>query len=205
MTLSTPAADGFIAKVRARHSRNRDGECDECSSGMEWGGAPWPCPTYLDTETDTERAERETAEAAEAKAARAAEHVKAYRKAASEQQSAWKRASKLFEDMDSAAAALLAEVDGDVEATAGLLGLTVEDVRRKAKLENEQELHARRAHPAWDYATTEGPRKAWDYADTPPEGDGWERNVDAGREGWERFDYTEESYWRRRKGSGGDG
>lgn len=60
-------------------------------------------------------------------------------------------------------------------------------------------LHAERRHPAWEYATTEGQRKAWDDADTPPEGEGWERNVDAGRNGWDRFDYTEESYWRRRR------
>lgn len=60
-------------------------------------------------------------------------------------------------------------------------------------------LHARFAHPAWEYATTQGQRKAWDRIDEPPEGNGWERNVDAGRpgEGWERFDYREESYWRR--------
>lgn len=37
------------------------------------------------------------------------------------------------------------------------------------------------------------PRKAWWAEDEPPEGDGWERNVDAGRNGWERFDYHEES------------
>ncbi|HEY5986431.1 MAG TPA: hypothetical protein VIV12_08655, partial [Streptosporangiaceae bacterium] len=47
---------------------------------------------------------------------------------------------------------------------------------------------------------TQGQRKAWDYGDVPPDGDGWERNTDAGRpgQGWDRFDYTEESYWRRR-------
>ncbi|MFG3488514.1 hypothetical protein [Streptomyces sp. NPDC047972] len=68
-------------------------------------------------------------------------------------------------------------------------------------------LHARRAHPDWEYATTEGPRKHWDDVNQPPLDDNgdpdptWERNLDAGRpgEGWERFNYTEESYWRRRK------
>ncbi|MFJ7990315.1 hypothetical protein [Streptomyces sp. NPDC096351] len=78
---------------------------------------------------------------------------------------------------------------------------------RAAELQglSESELHARRAHPDFEYATTEGPRKQWDYADQPPYGaDGWpdrtwEPNVDAGRDGWERFEYTEESYWRRRK------
>lgn len=59
------------------------------------------------------------------------------------------------------------------------------------------ELHARCAHPSYEYATTQGPRKSWDGYDDPPEGDGWERNADVGRDGWERFDYHEESYWRR--------
>ncbi|MFB7222370.1 hypothetical protein [Streptomyces sp. NPDC056227] len=69
----------------------------------------------------------------------------------------------------------------------------------------DAELHERCAHPDWEYRTTKGPRKQWDDADTPPsdaEGDPdptWERNVDVGRDGWERWDYTEESYWRRRK------
>ena len=61
------------------------------------------------------------------------------------------------------------------------------------------QLHARRAHPGFEYATTEGPRKQWDDTERAPEGDGWERNTDAGRDGWERLDYTEESYWRRTK------
>lgn len=71
--------------------------------------------------------------------------------------------------------------------------------------ETEQQLHARCACPGWEYATTEGPRKQWDDQDRPPsDGHGdpdpsWEVNVDAGRDGWERFDYTEEAYWRRRK------
>lgn len=61
------------------------------------------------------------------------------------------------------------------------------------------ELHARFAHPGYEYATTQGSRKAFDAINEPPEGAGWERNIDAGRpgEGWERFDYHEESYWRR--------
>ena len=64
----------------------------------------------------------------------------------------------------------------------------------------DAELHELRAHPDFEYATTTGPRKQWDLADEPPEGEGWERNVEAGipGEGWERFDYHEESYWRRR-------
>lgn len=68
----------------------------------------------------------------------------------------------------------------------------------------EQELHEHRAHPAYEYETTQGQRKAWDYSHVPPEGEGWERNVDAGNpgEGWERFDYHEESYWRRLRPEG---
>lgn len=62
---------------------------------------------------------------------------------------------------------------------------------------DERALHARSAHPDWEYATTEGPRKQWDAADVTPDGAGWVRNTDAGRGGWERFDYTEQSYWRR--------
>lgn len=68
-------------------------------------------------------------------------------------------------------------------------------------------LHAEFRHPDFEYATTRGPRKYWDEADRPPAGENadpdytWERNVDAGRpgQGWDRFDYTEESYWRRPK------
>lgn len=73
--------------------------------------------------------------------------------------------------------------------------------------EPDSVLHAQRRHPDWEYATTEGPRKQWDDINVPPRGDDgepdptWERNLDAGHpgEGWERFDYTEESYWRRLK------
>lgn len=69
--------------------------------------------------------------------------------------------------------------------------------------ETPEQLHARFAHPGWEYATTTGPRKQWDDVDVPPTGDDclpdptWERNTAAGRDGWERWDYTEESYWRR--------
>lgn len=63
----------------------------------------------------------------------------------------------------------------------------------------DSELHFRGSHPAYQYKTTEGQRKAWDDADEPPEGDGWERNTDSGRDGWDRFEFHEESYWRRLK------
>ncbi|MFH8581709.1 DUF6221 family protein [Streptomyces zaomyceticus] len=74
--------------------------------------------------------------------------------------------------------------------------------------ETDSQLHARFAHPAWEYSTTKGPRKQWADASTPPYGDDgepdttWEPNTDAGIDGWERFDYTEESYWRRRRPEG---
>ncbi|MFD5663436.1 DUF6221 family protein [Streptomyces anthocyanicus] len=74
--------------------------------------------------------------------------------------------------------------------------------------ETDGELHARSAHPAYEYRTTEGPRKQWDHMDEPPADENgvpdptWERNTDAGSDGWARFDYTEESYWRRRLPAG---
>lgn len=58
-------------------------------------------------------------------------------------------------------------------------------------------LHSRYLHPDCEYEITTGPRKNWYNVDEPPEGEGWERNIHAGRDGWERFDYREESYWMR--------
>ncbi|GAA3590826.1 hypothetical protein [Streptomyces osmaniensis] len=71
----------------------------------------------------------------------------------------------------------------------------------------EARLHAKFRHPGYEYATTKGPRKQWDDADQPPTDDNgdtdpaWESNIDAGRagQGWDRFDYHEEAYWRRPK------
>lgn len=60
-------------------------------------------------------------------------------------------------------------------------------------------MHARAMHPDYEYTSTDGPRKAFD--EHAPEGERWERNTDMGRNGWERFDYHEEAYWRRRKDS----
>lgn len=71
--------------------------------------------------------------------------------------------------------------------------------RAEQRRRPDEELHAMCAHPDWEYDTTEGQRKAWDDVDTPPDGEGWIRNFHAGRDGWERFDYTEESYWMRRR------
>lgn len=93
----------------------------------------------------------------------------------------------------------------EVEAKRGLLTLfTPSDVAAGQPRETDQELHARGAHPEWEYRTTEGPRKQWDDQETPPRNENgepdpsWEPNVDMGRDGWDRFDYTEEAYWRRR-------
>jgi hypothetical protein len=87
-----------------------------------------------------------------------------------------------------------ARVLAEVDAKRRLLDLFTPAPREP---ETDRQLHERSAHPAYEYATTEGQRKAWDFSNVPPEGEGWERNVDAGRDGWDRFDYTEESYWRR--------
>lgn len=43
----------------------------------------------------------------------------------------------------------------------------------------------------YEYRTTEGPRKAWD-GEPDLSKEGWEEYKE-----WERFDYTEERYWRR--------
>ncbi|SFO60056.1 hypothetical protein SAMN05421854_102478 [Amycolatopsis rubida] len=67
----------------------------------------------------------------------------------------------------------------------------------------DDELHQRNAHPAYEYKTLEGQRKAWREVDDPPEGEGWELNTtSADPDAFERFDYTEERYWRRRRPDG---
>lgn len=99
------------------------------------------------------------------------------------------------------------EPDPNPEVLADLaskLAIVEEFAPEPREPETDAELHARRAHPAWEYETTTGPRKQWDYSDEPPSDEHghpdptWKRNVDAGDEGWERFDYSEESYWRRK-------
>lgn len=63
--------------------------------------------------------------------------------------------------------------------------------------------------PEYERATTTGPRKAWDDYDRPPDSrNGWEPDPDRPGTGgsWERFDYHEERYWRRKLSpAGGDG
>lgn len=58
-------------------------------------------------------------------------------------------------------------------------------------------LHAVERHPDFEYETTKGGRKLLNENE-PPEGEGWVRNYDKG-EGFSRFEFHEESYWRRRK------
>lgn len=102
-----------------------------------------------------------------------------------------------------------AVVIADCDAKLALID-EIEPPEEPGESETDAQLHARFAHPAWEYRTTSGLRKQWDGIDDPPcddSGDpepGWERNLDAGMpgEGWERFDYTEESYWRRPRPDG---
>lgn len=75
-------------------------------------------------------------------------------------------------------------------------------LEKKERRDAEALLHAKGRHPDYEYATTRGGRKTWSDSDVPPEGEGWERNIHMGRDGWERFDYHEESYWMRRKVGG---
>lgn len=49
----------------------------------------------------------------------------------------------------------------------------------------------------WEFAITSGPRKAWDNEMQPPPGKGWILDTTKGRNGWERFDFHEERYWKR--------
>jgi hypothetical protein len=75
-------------------------------------------------------------------------------------------------------------------------------------------LHCRQAHPDFEYETTQTARKSGDDPWIGLEGDGWEPNdivpchvhVDGSviREhcrNWERFQFHEDNYWRRRKSS----
>jgi hypothetical protein len=103
-----------------------------------------------------------------------------------------------------------ARVLADIEAKLALIDEIEPPIEQVSGPATDSELHAIESHPAWEYRTTCGPRKQWDDVDLPPHDDhgepepGWERNLDAGipGEGWERFDYTEESYWRRLRPDG---
>jgi hypothetical protein len=100
------------------------------------------------------------------------------------------------------------DVIADLDAKLALIDELEPPIEEASDPASDSELHALESHPAWEYRTTSGPRKQWDDIDVPPHNDygdpepGWERNVDAGRNGWERWDYTEESYWRRLRPDG---
>lgn len=65
--------------------------------------------------------------------------------------------------------------------------------------ELESFLHSRLMHPNYEYETTTGQRKAFDEDPPYEDPNSWERNTDYGDNGWARFEYHEEAYWRRRK------
>jgi hypothetical protein len=58
-------------------------------------------------------------------------------------------------------------------------------------------LHSRCQHPEFEYEETSGPRKQDWGKNNPPEGDGWEKNLAWGDDGFERFSMHEEVCWRR--------
>jgi hypothetical protein len=71
----------------------------------------------------------------------------------------------------------------------------------------EDALHAARAHPDFEYCTTECGGKYCTTECGRKEAQGWEENITGGEphSSWERFDYTEDHYWRRRKMTANDG
>lgn len=84
------------------------------------------------------------------------------------------------------------------------------EMLRKYELEIERltlALHKLRSHPDFEYMTVVSARKT---NGDPPKGEGWEPNdyIDMGpgpdgkpypRRNWERFEFTDEEYWRRKK------
>lgn len=62
--------------------------------------------------------------------------------------------------------------------------------------------HANEAHPDFEYTTTDAPRKCGVVNE--PDGDGWHLNDDHPSGGWERLEYFELTYWRRRRPAPGE-
>jgi hypothetical protein len=75
-------------------------------------------------------------------------------------------------------------------------------------------LHRRFAHPDFEYKTTQTARKSGDDPRIGLDGDGWEPNeivenhqyvngevVKEFWRNWERYEFHEDNYWRRRKSS----
>ena len=65
----------------------------------------------------------------------------------------------------------------------------------------EDALHERECHPDYEYFTVETGRKSGEDPCDKLDGDGWEDNIygDDFHSCWERFDYTEDHYFRRKK------
>lgn len=80
------------------------------------------------------------------------------------------------------------------EAALGAMGDAPQELARLT-----EHLHTRRSHPDYEYETVTEGRKQSDGR--TPEGEGWEWNR-AYNDGGERFEYTEETYWRRLKSIG---
>lgn len=59
------------------------------------------------------------------------------------------------------------------------------------------QLHSGQRHPDYEYTTVKRGRKQGD--DTPPEGHGWEINVDINGDGFDRDDWNDIYFWRRLK------
>lgn len=60
-------------------------------------------------------------------------------------------------------------------------------------------LHSIEWDPAYEYKTTFCLGFGdWPDRDKPPAGEGWERNVDAGDDGYDLGERTQRSYWRRK-------
>ena len=100
------------------------------------------------------------------------------------------------------------QADGHLPGTAGFGLYALLGFMDPTKFTEQQvdHLHIARAHPLYEYRTTEGQRKAWDDGDTPPPGNGWELNKTSEcDDAFYRGDYTEERYWRRLKSAAQDG
>lgn len=78
---------------------------------------------------------------------------------------------------------------------------SIEVARLTNHLHSQMSAHAPtrwRGHPDWDYQIVEIGRKSSEDPTDKLEGEGWEPNGE-GHDSWERFDYTEDHHFRRRK------
>jgi hypothetical protein len=67
----------------------------------------------------------------------------------------------------------------------------------KQKLERlEKYLHSKKYHPDYEYLTLTTIRKG---PEPEPPSDRWKRNIEESDNGFERFEYHDEYYWRRNK------